>query len=275
VTIVAKFDSKCRSCGGPIAKGERVNWTKGVAGVEHITCPPRQLVMAAAVSTPVAVAGPRMATENQRGWAKVYLTDRDLLADPEFFDAVNAMDAQEYEDWLFRAKERVDTLSFSEASQLIDRLKKLPFKPKQRQTQPPILPLVPDGRYAVQLAGQWKLFRIWRGTKNPNVQHVYAVQGVEKGERVFGADERDAVLEIAKDPGEAAVMFGHRTGRCSRCGESLKVNLSRKMGVGPVCAKHWFDNEARLSRMADAREKLREAGIDPQDANDDLSGVRR
>jgi hypothetical protein len=83
------------------------------------------------------------------------------------------------------------------------------------------------------------------------------------------------VLEIAKDPGEAAVMFGHRTGRCSRCGEDLKVNLSRKMGIGPVCAKHWFANDVRLARMADAREKLRAAGIDPKDSNDDLSGVQK
>jgi hypothetical protein len=42
-----------------------------------------------------------------------------------------------------------------------------------------------------------------------------------------------------------------------------------------VCAKHWFANDVRLARMADAREKLRAAGIDPKDSNDDLSGVQK
>jgi hypothetical protein len=132
---------------------------------------------------------------------------------------------------------------------------------------------VPDGRYAVQLDNEWKLYRVWRGTRNPDVQRLFAVQGTEKGERVSGAEELAAATAIAVDPGEAAIEFGHRTGHCSRCGEELKVNLSRELGIGPVCMKHWFADEQRYARNAVARDKLRAAGIDPADRHDNLQAA--
>jgi hypothetical protein len=135
------------------------------------------------------------------------------------------------------------------------------------------IPRVPDGRYAVEIDGVWKLYRVWRGTQKPDVQRLFAVVGVEKGERVRGAEELAAATAIAVDPGAAAIEFGHRTGCCSRCGEELKVNLSRKVGVGPKCMKHWFGDEQRYALNASARAALRAAGLDPAELHDNLAAA--
>jgi hypothetical protein len=118
-----------------------------------------------------------------------------------------------------------------------------------------------------------QLFRVWRGTRDPSQQHVYSVKGTEDGERVRGQMETDAVLEIAADPGKAAQEFGRRTGSCSRCGEKLKKNLSRKLAIGPVCMKHWFDDETRAEMKKTARSELRAAGLDPEALYDDLAAA--
>jgi hypothetical protein len=145
-------------------------------------------------------------------------------------------------------------------------------KQAKQQAQPKVtLPLVEDGRYAVCLGGQWLLYRVWRGTRDPSVQHVYSVQGTEKGVRVYGTEERDALNAIVQDPAEAARAFGYRTGSCSRCGKELDVNLTRFMGIGPVCVKHFMEDEARYELLAESRDLLRQVGIDPADCNDDLA----
>jgi hypothetical protein len=148
-------------------------------------------------------------------------------------------------------------------------------KAEEEQVSAPQMPLVPAGRYAVQgVDGSWTLLRVWRGTKNPNVQQLYRVEGTEKGVRLGKVEERLAAVAIARDPGQAAIDFGHRTGSCSRCGEELKKNLSRMLGIGPVCMKHWFANDDRLARMAVARQQLRDAGFDPEDSYADLAIVK-
>jgi hypothetical protein len=137
---------------------------------------------------------------------------------------------------------------------------------------------VPAGRYAVQGIKQgqladWTLLRVWKGTRNPNVVHVYVVKGTEEGERLGPVESAVALRSIAQDPGKAALEFGHRTGCCSRCAAALDKNLSRKLGVGPTCMKHWFDPEQRHSMNAKARKELRDAGLDPEAKLDDLSVV--
>lgn len=134
---------------------------------------------------------------------------------------------------------------------------------------------VPAGRYAIQWpAGDWRLCRVWRGTRgdNPPV-FVYAVKGVEKGERLDRISETIALALIKKDPGKAALEFGHRTGSCSKCGKELDVNLSRKLGMGPVCMKNWFGKVERDGMRSAARDELRAAGLNPADKLDDLAAV--
>jgi hypothetical protein len=134
-------------------------------------------------------------------------------------------------------------------------------------------PQVPDGRYAiVGPDGEVGLYRVWVGSRyDPPPIHVYAVKGTEKGVRVSPVTLEIAVLEeIAKDPGAAAIEFGKRTGSCSKCSDKLRKNLSRHMGIGPVCLKHWFEKDARASMLATARKELRDQGIDPEESYDSI-----
>ena len=41
MTITSKFDGKCKKCGGFIAKGQEIEWSKE-NGSQHVTCPARQ-----------------------------------------------------------------------------------------------------------------------------------------------------------------------------------------------------------------------------------------
>ena len=48
-----------------------------------------------------------------------------------------------------------------------------------------------------------------------------------------------ALLEIAKNPADAAVRYGRLTGRCACCGRSLSNKRSIELGIGPICADKW------------------------------------
>jgi hypothetical protein len=126
----------------------------------------------------------------------------------------------------------------------------------------------PSGRYAVQAIDEMFLVRLWRGTRNPDYTCLYEH---DTGDRITGPLEPLLLAAISKDPAGAAEEFGHRTGTCYRCGTELLKNLSRKLGMGPDCMKHLFDREVRLARLAQARQELRDAGLDPEALNDNLS----
>jgi hypothetical protein len=148
----------------------------------------------------------------------------------------------------------------------------------ERKDEPkngPVLPgpdVVPAGRYAypVMVDGveEWRYVKIWR--KQDKVA-AYAIKGLEKGSKV---DRQEALLAIAAfGTGKAAQEFGWRTGYCGRCGDELKKNLSRKLGIGPVCIKKVHSPSTVRSLMAGARKELRDAGLDPEAAYDSLAGV--
>jgi hypothetical protein len=46
-----------------------------------------------------------------------------------------------------------------------------------------------------------------------------------------------ALTHIAADPKAAAVLFGHETNTCGRCGSPLTNDASRARGLGPKCAQ--------------------------------------
>lgn len=53
-------------------------------------------------------------------------------------------------------------------------------------------------------------------------------------------DEHKATLAIiAKNPAEAAVAYGKRTGECCCCGRELTDPASIAAGIGPICADNW------------------------------------
>lgn len=49
----------------------------------------------------------------------------------------------------------------------------------------------------------------------------------------------DKLIEIAKNPLEAAVRYGRLTGSCSCCGRALTDKNSVAAGIGPICATKW------------------------------------
>ena len=49
----------------------------------------------------------------------------------------------------------------------------------------------------------------------------------------------EALLVIAKDPLQAALRYGQRTGNCACCGRTLTNHASIDAGIGPICAQKW------------------------------------
>lgn len=64
----------------------------------------------------------------------------------------------------------------------------------------------------------------------------------EQFKPAYGAPDDVAALlqEIAKDPLEAAVAYGRKTGTCACCGRELTNAESIALGIGPICRERWF-----------------------------------
>lgn len=212
------------------------------------------------------------ATDKQVALISALLDERNLLASPKVMDEAGAMDEGEFTAYVARIRTRAPSLPRKDASAWITRLLELPKL--ESKPDEPIEDLPPAGRYAIEgTDGEWSLLRVWRGTRNSYIVQVYEVKGTEKGTRLPRATEKIALRAIAKNPGQAAIDFGHRTDHCSRCGIELERNLSRRLGIGPECIKHWFGDDERLARLAEARNELRAAGIDPEAKYADLTKV--
>jgi hypothetical protein len=132
--------------------------------------------------------------------------------------------------------------------------------------------IVPAGRYAypIEVDGQeqWQFVKIWRRLDRVA---AYAVKGREQGAPVNKRHALEAI--VAYGVGLAAQQYGWRTGHCGRCGDELKVNLSRKLGMGPVCMKAVYADGPRLTLMRTARKELRDAGLEPDGKFDSLEAV--
>lgn len=86
--------------------------------------------------------------------------------------------------------------------------------------------------------------------RNPGAIYVSTKQGGYMGKIVggkylpkdaYGLDLAPQVAEIAMDPLGAAVASGKKNGWCACCGKELTDPDSVKLGIGPVCAKKFFD----------------------------------
>lgn len=196
---------------------------------------------------------PRLITPKQASFLLTLLAERDI--DPSAAEAMEAritagrVTASRASDWIERLLDKPKTLAT------------LPAEPAGN---------VPAGRYAVPMGDdRWALVRVWIGSRT-GVVHVYAVKGTEKGERLNRTDSDFILSEIADNPAGYAAEFGHRTGCCSKCGKGLDSNLSRKLGIGPVCLANWMSKDERTAAKAKARAELRAAGIDPTGKHDSL-----
>lgn len=82
-----------------------------------------------------------------------------------------------------------------------------------------------------------------------NAGSLYVVRGEEYQGKIFGgvyqavnaasADTLAVLIELAKNPSEAARMYGKQTGVCCCCGRELTDPVSIAAGIGPICANKW------------------------------------
>lgn len=146
------------------------------------------------------------------------------------------------------AEANKDADPVKKASFFIDKLKERLDEAKKNapKVAPKIAPKletdVPAGRYAVEVDGELGFYRVnkpegrWAG-----YTFVDAVAGAPGGfqyHKISNKDRIAAILgQIEKDgPREAMIRFGHEVGACGRCGAGLTDEISRTMGIGPICA---------------------------------------
>lgn len=96
---------------------------------------------------------------------------------------------------------------------------------------------VPDGRYAIQLEGTVKFYRVRKVTKGIYAGRTFVDrQAGDESFPVRFATERAKILTaIAADVKVAAIRYGKALGKCSQCGRTLTNPESIALGIGPVC----------------------------------------
>ena len=110
------------------------------------------------------------------------------------------------------------------------------FLPGKGTQKPPV---VPDGRYALS----WKMGPVFFFKVNTPTEGKWAgftfidLQASDEFYPIKDKDRKREILEaIAEDPQKAAERYGQEIGACGICGRTLTNEVSRKRGIGPICA---------------------------------------
>lgn len=160
----------------------------------------------------------------------------------------------------------IDTMSFADISKLIDTLKALPEigrmtngghtngglrieyevmeddngrALKRGRIYTKEGGRVLGGSYGLKTKGEQftndtTFFKVWVGDRGGwNVQ-MYVSDDLNRVEMNY-ATKIWVLGKIAKNPEKAARRFGKKFGKCSICSRGLTNDLSRKLGIGPVC----------------------------------------
>lgn len=208
------------------------------------------------------------ASDKQVSYIHDLFDQKNLFADPRFFDQVNAMDADELARHIEFLKNSVGDpqdlskprVSRERASGIIENLKALPNK--QRKATRPGYPDASHSGPAVNTEIGMYIEEDRSGVCNPAVFRVYLGQQsgrnlvkrlVDTGqphpedasinlhdwEYVGAADGRKAQVALRESRRmtlDEAKEYGRMTGSCCRCGRRLDVPESVEAGIGPVCA---------------------------------------
>lgn len=168
---------------------------------------------------------------------------------------------------------RIETndVSKSRASDWIGRLME---KPKSRtRSAPTDLPDVPAGRYAVTGDdGETDFYKVDRPTRGDWKGHTFVKLITGPDERNMSKAVARTILEriIEDGPAAAAIRYGREIKHCSVCNIRLTNNLSRALGIGPVCGGRFYEDDAEWKQIKrDASEELEAQGIDPKANYDD------
>lgn len=98
-------------------------------------------------------------------------------------------------------------------------------------------PDVPAGRYAIEVNGEIKFYKVDRPTQGRWAGWTFVkVQASDEFYRVKGAAARSILEQIEQDPIEASKRYGREIGRCGVCNRTLTQPESIAAGIGPICA---------------------------------------
>jgi hypothetical protein len=127
-------------------------------------------------------------------------------------------------------------LTKSGASRLIDELLAVPATTAPAPT--PSSGQVPSGRYAIEMDGVLKFYRVNTPTEGKWAGRTFVdVMASDELHSIRNRESREAILaEILRvGPREASGRYGHELGHCGVCGRTLTDAVSRERGIGPVC----------------------------------------
>lgn len=96
---------------------------------------------------------------------------------------------------------------------------------------------VPNGRYAIEMAGTLKFYKVNSPTEGRWAGRTFVdVQASDELHAIRNPNERRAILaKIAEDVQGAMLRYGQQLGHCGHCGRTLTNELSRELGIGPIC----------------------------------------
>lgn len=186
------------------------------------------------------------ATEKQIQFLTDLMAKKDLFKSPRYFDAVNAMDAEE----LAAHNARIVKMAKEDrtrCSGMIDALLKLPDREGAKLQRRGYNNNVPAGRYAVEGSdGTTDFYKVdkpeegrWAGYTFVKLLIASGGHGVESlSEQRVRGDAAQTILRRIEEAGvrESMEAFGKAIGSCGHCGRVLTNEESRAFGIGPVCA---------------------------------------
>jgi hypothetical protein len=123
------------------------------------------------------------------------------------------------------------TLPKHRASDVIEKLVGLDWQ-KRSSGGEKDMPDVADGRYAVPKGDGTLMFYSVKQGKYVKFVDVWASDARWP---IKNRDERKRILQAIWDDPDAGPRFGREIGRCYVCGRTLTDELSRSLGIGPVC----------------------------------------
>lgn len=141
-----------------------------------------------------------------------------------------------------RILREMDRYTKQEATGVIDALLELPKPKSSFQRKKKSWPHIDDGRYAIMIDGTLKFFRVKNGSGDrwDGFMFLDAGRGGPHGDLEWTpirdlTYKRTVLEQIAKNPEAAGRRFGQEVGVCYVCGRSLTDEISRRLGIGPIC----------------------------------------
>jgi hypothetical protein len=167
------------------------------------------------------------ASDSQLSYVRDLLRDRDT-------DRLTL----EQRDWLENQFEFAN-LNRGQASRIIDALKTLPKTAEAQEAKTRGGPEgVPNGRYAVtEPDGILRFYKVNSPTDGKWAGYTFVeVQASDELYPLKDRTRRTTVLAlIAEDVQAAMLRYGVELGQCGHCGRTLTNELSRELGIGPIC----------------------------------------